>query len=84
MNAPDRWIVLKFGGTSVSRRERWDTIGRIARERAGRVGHSAAGDQHLQPLTRKRRHRVGQRTIEPPARGRVRYARRNDGNPPIH
>jgi diaminopimelate decarboxylase/aspartate kinase len=28
-----RWVVLKFGGTSVSRRNRWDTIGRIARER---------------------------------------------------
>jgi len=38
MNAPDRWIVLKFGGTSVSRRERWDTIGRIARERADATG----------------------------------------------
>jgi len=38
MNPPDRWIVLKFGGTSVSRRERWDTIGRIARERAERSG----------------------------------------------
>ena len=38
MNPPDRWIVLKFGGTSVSRRERWDTIGRIARERAGASG----------------------------------------------
>lgn len=30
----DRWIVLKFGGTSVSRRHRWDTIGRLAKERA--------------------------------------------------
>jgi diaminopimelate decarboxylase/aspartate kinase len=29
-----RWIVLKFGGTSVSRRERWDTIGRLAQARA--------------------------------------------------
>ncbi len=28
------WIVLKFGGTSVSRRHRWDTIGRLMRERA--------------------------------------------------
>src|SRR5690554_4969975 len=28
-----RWIVLKFGGTSVSKRERWDTIGRLAAER---------------------------------------------------
>ena len=28
------WIVLKFGGTSVSRRERWDTIGRLLNERA--------------------------------------------------
>ncbi|KAF1711161.1 diaminopimelate decarboxylase [Pseudoxanthomonas kalamensis DSM 18571] len=31
---PDRWFVLKFGGTSVSRRHRWDTIGRLARQRA--------------------------------------------------
>ncbi len=30
----DRWIVLKFGGTSVSRRHRWDTIGRLALQRA--------------------------------------------------
>lgn len=28
------WIVLKFGGTSVSSRVRWDTIGRLMRERA--------------------------------------------------
>ncbi|RMH94084.1 bifunctional aspartate kinase/diaminopimelate decarboxylase [Lysobacter pythonis] len=28
------WVVLKFGGTSVSRRGRWDNIGRIAAERA--------------------------------------------------
>lgn len=27
------WIVLKFGGTSVSLRERWDTIAQVARER---------------------------------------------------
>ena len=37
----DRWIVLKFGGTSVSRRHRWDTIGTLAKKRqeisAGRV-----------------------------------------------
>ncbi len=26
------WIVLKFGGTSVSARHRWDNIGRIARD----------------------------------------------------
>ncbi|MEO6228100.1 MAG: bifunctional aspartate kinase/diaminopimelate decarboxylase, partial [Thermomonas sp.] len=35
--APDRssrWLVLKFGGTSVSKRTRWDTIGRLASERA--------------------------------------------------
>ncbi len=31
---PDRWIVLKFGGTSVSRRHRWDTIGKLAKRRA--------------------------------------------------
>ena len=28
------WIVLKFGGTSVSQRHRWDTIGRLAQKRA--------------------------------------------------
>ena len=27
------WAVLKFGGTSVSSRERWETIGAIAKER---------------------------------------------------
>jgi bifunctional diaminopimelate decarboxylase / aspartate kinase len=27
------WIVLKFGGTSVSQRMRWDTIGRLMQER---------------------------------------------------
>jgi bifunctional diaminopimelate decarboxylase / aspartate kinase len=31
-----RWTVLKFGGTSVSQRHRWDTIGRLA------AGHAAA------------------------------------------
>src|SRR5580765_788999 len=31
--SPPRWIVLKFGGTSVSKRERWDTIGKLAGER---------------------------------------------------
>ena len=32
--SPDaRWIVLKFGGTSVSTRVRWETIGRSARAR---------------------------------------------------
>jgi diaminopimelate decarboxylase/aspartate kinase len=29
----NRWVVLKFGGTSVSRRNRWDTIGRLAGKR---------------------------------------------------
>jgi len=29
------WVVLKFGGTSVSQRHRWDTIGRLMQERAG-------------------------------------------------
>jgi diaminopimelate decarboxylase/aspartate kinase len=32
------WIVLKFGGTSVSRRHRWDTIGRLAKHRADAGG----------------------------------------------
>ncbi|RZA20484.1 MAG: bifunctional aspartate kinase/diaminopimelate decarboxylase [Lysobacteraceae bacterium] len=30
----EHWLVLKFGGTSVSKRERWDTIGRLADGRA--------------------------------------------------
>ncbi len=33
-----RWIVLKFGGTSVSDRARWDTIGTLMRERAEHDG----------------------------------------------
>src|SRR5690606_40785596 len=32
------WIVLKFGGTSVSRRHRWDTIGKLAKQRAEATG----------------------------------------------
>lgn len=32
-NANARWVVLKFGGTSVSSRERWETIAAIVRER---------------------------------------------------
>jgi len=32
------WIVLKFGGTSVSSRTRWDTIGALMRERADAEG----------------------------------------------
>ena len=32
------WVVLKFGGTSVSQRHRWDTIGRLARKRADETG----------------------------------------------
>jgi diaminopimelate decarboxylase/aspartate kinase len=31
--APLPWVVLKFGGTSVSKRHRWDTIGRLAAQR---------------------------------------------------
>ena len=33
-DTPPDWIVLKFGGTSVGPRQRWDTIGRIATRRA--------------------------------------------------
>lgn len=33
-SAGPAWVVLKFGGTSVSRRHRWDTIGRLAIKRA--------------------------------------------------
>ena len=36
-DAPD-WIVLKFGGTSVSRRHRWDTIGQLMKRRAEETG----------------------------------------------
>src|SRR5690606_224972 len=32
------WAVLKFGGTSVSQRHRWDTIGRLAHKRAQECG----------------------------------------------
>ena len=32
-HAAPRWIVLKFGGTSVSERSRWDTIGALMHER---------------------------------------------------
>ena len=34
----DHWIVLKFGGTSVSRRHRWNTIGELAKKRADETG----------------------------------------------
>ncbi|MDX2301042.1 MAG: bifunctional aspartate kinase/diaminopimelate decarboxylase [Xanthomonadaceae bacterium] len=33
-SASPPWIVLKFGGTSVSRRARWDTIGALMAQRA--------------------------------------------------
>ena len=33
MAQAQRWVVLKFGGTSVSSRARWDSIGRIAAKR---------------------------------------------------
>ncbi len=32
------WIVLKFGGTSVSKKSRWDTIGKLMRRRAEEDG----------------------------------------------
>ncbi|TZF87745.1 bifunctional aspartate kinase/diaminopimelate decarboxylase [Cognatilysobacter lacus] len=38
MTASTRWVVLKFGGTSVSRRSRWDTVGRLAARRAREEG----------------------------------------------
>lgn len=34
----NRWVVLKFGGTSVSRRNRWDTIGTLAAKRMAEDG----------------------------------------------
>ncbi len=33
MTQVQRWVVLKFGGTSVSSRDRWNTIGRLAARR---------------------------------------------------
>lgn len=33
MSTPPPWVVLKFGGTSVSSRARWDTIASVARDR---------------------------------------------------
>lgn len=38
VDAATRWVILKFGGTSVSRRTRWDTIGRIASKRRADEG----------------------------------------------
>lgn len=38
MAEANRWVVLKFGGTSVSRRNRWDTIGRLAGKRMSEDG----------------------------------------------
>ena len=37
------WVVLKFGGTSVSKRHRWDTIGRLAAQRADGEGMQGEG-----------------------------------------
>ncbi|MCF7222416.1 bifunctional aspartate kinase/diaminopimelate decarboxylase [Marilutibacter chinensis] len=38
MAEAQRWVVLKFGGTSVSRRNRWDTIGTLAAKRMAEDG----------------------------------------------
>ena len=46
--------------------------------------HRAAADQRLQPLARQRRHRRGQRAVEPPAGGVVGDPRVDDGMPPRH
>jgi diaminopimelate decarboxylase/aspartate kinase len=46
------WIVLKFGGTSVSSRARWDTIGSLMRERAdGENAHVLAVVSALSGVT---------------------------------
>ena len=37
--SPAPWVVIKFGGTSVSRRERWETIRRIAAAHRARGRH---------------------------------------------
>ena len=49
-SAPEGWIVLKFGGTSVSRRHRWDNIGRLARQRAERNGGRALVVNEARPM----------------------------------
>lgn len=46
-SAGPAWVVLKFGGTSVSRRHRWDTIGRLAKKRMEEGEARAAGTRVL-------------------------------------
>lgn len=46
-SAGPAWVVLKFGGTSVSRRHRWDTIGRLAKKRMEEGDARAAGTRVL-------------------------------------
>src|SRR3546814_18601415 len=74
INPPsDTWIVLKFGGTSVSRRHRWDTIGRLAKQRADESGARvlvvvpalSGVTNELQAIADGAHHRVAR----PPARG---------------
>ena len=60
-----QWVVLKFGGTSVSRRNRWDTIGRLASKRMAEddarvlvvVSALSGVTNELQAIARRRRHR---------------------------
>jgi diaminopimelate decarboxylase/aspartate kinase len=46
-SAGPAWVVLKFGGTSVSRRHRWDTIGRLAKRKLDETGAEDAGSRVL-------------------------------------
>jgi diaminopimelate decarboxylase/aspartate kinase len=46
-SAGPAWVVLKFGGTSVSRRHRWDTIGRLAKKRMDESDARAASTRVL-------------------------------------
>ena len=46
-------VVLKFGGTSVSRRNRWDTIGRLAAERARLTKAIEAAEKERDALAKR-------------------------------
>ena len=43
------WIVLKFGGTSVARRDGWETIGRLMRQRHDDEGANARASSRASP-----------------------------------
>src|SRR6185312_14508208 len=46
VTSPASWIVLKFGGSSVSTLSNWNNIARIVAERRGRLLDAAVGHAH--------------------------------------